>query len=215
MGNITTIFDLLDNWRHFPSYQLERRADIFFAVFLPDVIKKTFNSEVKTIIPEFPIRVGTIYPDKPINKSYKADYFVLTEGTNQCILVELKTDDTSRREEQDDYLTAAQEVKLHALIDGVISIYEATEYKQKYRSLINELISSGLLKEDGSDLVNCASDETEITILYIQPNPSENDDKKSISFAVYSEIVAEHEDELSLRFSKSLIEWANVKPGQQ
>lgn len=26
------LFALLDQWRHFPAYQLERRADVFFAV---------------------------------------------------------------------------------------------------------------------------------------------------------------------------------------
>lgn len=26
-------FELLDRWRHLPAYQLERRADIFFALF--------------------------------------------------------------------------------------------------------------------------------------------------------------------------------------
>ena len=26
--SVAAVFDLLDQWRHFPSYQLERRADI-------------------------------------------------------------------------------------------------------------------------------------------------------------------------------------------
>ena len=29
---ICDVFDRLDKWRHFPNYQLERRADIYFAV---------------------------------------------------------------------------------------------------------------------------------------------------------------------------------------
>lgn len=93
------IFDLLDKWRHFPSYQLERRADIFFAAFLPDLIDDKYKSIPRTIIPEFPIRIGTIRPEIPINKSYKADYFILTEDPKYCVLIELKTDDTSRRDE--------------------------------------------------------------------------------------------------------------------
>ena len=47
------IFDLLDKWRHFPSYQLERRADIFFAAFLPDLIDDKYKSIPRTIIPEY------------------------------------------------------------------------------------------------------------------------------------------------------------------
>jgi hypothetical protein len=36
---ISKLFHLLDNWRNLPSYQLERRADIFFALYLDKIIK--------------------------------------------------------------------------------------------------------------------------------------------------------------------------------
>ena len=32
MKQIDTLFDRMDAWRHFPNYQLERRADVFFAL---------------------------------------------------------------------------------------------------------------------------------------------------------------------------------------
>lgn len=38
------LFDLLDDWRNLPSYQLERRADIFFALHLEIIIKKALGS---------------------------------------------------------------------------------------------------------------------------------------------------------------------------
>ena len=38
---IDGVFELLDKWRHLPGYQLERRADIYFAMFLPDVLRET------------------------------------------------------------------------------------------------------------------------------------------------------------------------------
>lgn len=208
------IFDLLDKWRHFPSYQLERRADIFFAAFLPDLIEDKYQSIQRTIIPEFPIRIGTIRPENPINKSYKADYFILTEDPKYCVLIELKTDDTSRRDEQDDYLAAAQKVKLSALIDGVISIYHATEYKHKYDVLINELTSAGILKRDGKDISNLVEDDLDIEVIYIQPNPDPGLEN-SISFEYFSDLVAVHADEFAQRFSKSLKEWAAVLPGHK
>lgn len=34
MDPITQLFDRMDDWRHFPNYQLERRADIFFCSLL-------------------------------------------------------------------------------------------------------------------------------------------------------------------------------------
>jgi len=36
MKQIDTLFDRMDAWRHLPNYQLERRADIFFAMYLPE-----------------------------------------------------------------------------------------------------------------------------------------------------------------------------------
>jgi len=38
MNRIDAIFDRMDVWRHLPSYQLERRADLFFALYLPEVL---------------------------------------------------------------------------------------------------------------------------------------------------------------------------------
>jgi len=65
MSDVTKgLFGLLDIWRCFPNYQLERRLDIFFAYFLPEIMKKSpFNVEYHIdikhkydhIIPEFPL----------------------------------------------------------------------------------------------------------------------------------------------------------------
>lgn len=59
---ISGLFGLLDRWRHLPDYQLERRADIFFALFLPEVLRAHFAKQNRSIeinpvlIPEFPIK---------------------------------------------------------------------------------------------------------------------------------------------------------------
>lgn len=37
------VFNLLDCWRHLPAYQLERRADIIFALFLLEVLQERFD----------------------------------------------------------------------------------------------------------------------------------------------------------------------------
>jgi len=37
---INKLFDLMDDWRNLPAYQLERRADIFFAIHLEEIIEK-------------------------------------------------------------------------------------------------------------------------------------------------------------------------------
>ena len=71
MKQIDTLFSRMDAWRHFPNYQLERRADIFFALYLPEVLEAKLRFAVgPELAPEFPVRIGTIYPNIPIDKSY-------------------------------------------------------------------------------------------------------------------------------------------------
>ncbi len=61
MSKISVAFDNLDQWRHLPNYQLERRADIFFSLYLKEVIEEKYHVKLHNqIIPEFPVRVGTI-----------------------------------------------------------------------------------------------------------------------------------------------------------
>ena len=105
-------------------------------------------------------------------------------------------------------------VKLSALIDGVISIYQATEYKYKYNALIDELASVGILKRDGIEISNLVEEDLDIKVMYIQPNPDPGLDDL-ISFEYFSNLVAKHTDELAQRFSKSLKEWAAVLPGHK
>jgi hypothetical protein len=40
---IDTLFDLLDAWRHFPGYPLERHAVLYFALYLPEVLGTQFG----------------------------------------------------------------------------------------------------------------------------------------------------------------------------
>ena len=96
---INEVFSLLNDWRNLPAYQLERRADIFFAVYLKKIFKECFSEDVDKIIPELPVRIGTINRDRDTNESIKTDYCVFTKS-NKVYLVELKTDDASIRPEQ-------------------------------------------------------------------------------------------------------------------
>lgn len=43
MKYINDLFDNLDTWRHLPAYQLERCADIFFSLYLPDLLLNKFD----------------------------------------------------------------------------------------------------------------------------------------------------------------------------
>ena len=147
MKQIDTLFNRMDAWRHLPNYQLERRADLFFSLYLPEVLEAKLGFPVaEQIAPEFPVRIGTIYPDIPIDKSYKIDYVALSADADKAILVELKTEGLSRRDNQDKYLLASREVGFPALLGGVLDIFRATNSKRKYFALLEHLESMGLLR---------------------------------------------------------------------
>ena len=57
---IDVLFDKLDMWRNLPAYQLERRADIFFAIYLKDIIQNKYRTIIDFTIPEFPVRRGDL-----------------------------------------------------------------------------------------------------------------------------------------------------------
>ena len=82
--SLERVLALLDRWRHLPAYQLERPAATFFALFLPEVLKKDFKLEEEPeIVPEFPIK-------KPTNhQSHNADFFAYARGCRRSFLVEL------------------------------------------------------------------------------------------------------------------------------
>ena len=194
---IRDLFDLMDKWRHYPNWQLERRADIFFALYLEEILSVVNVEKVNVIVPEFPVRIGEIY-DADVNKSKKIDYVVLSES--EIILVELKTDNSSRREEQDDYLKRSQQVGITKLISGVKKIYQATNSKSKYDNLMADIAKFEAV--DGIE-------KLPIRIVYVQPNGDENNVVNFKKIASLESI----SDEVGVRFRQSLLEWSEIKAG--
>ncbi|MBC8207091.1 MAG: hypothetical protein ISR85_06265 [Kiritimatiellales bacterium] len=230
MKQIDTLFNRMDAWRHLPNYQLERRADLFFSLYLPEVLEAKLGFPVaEQIAPEFPVRIGTIYPDIPIDKSYKIDYVALSADADKAILVELKTEGLSRRDNQDKYLLASREVGFPALLGGVLDIFRATNSKRKYFALLEHLESMGLLRipadmkeimsrpglqgvTEASHGVAVTASVTDSIIVYVQPNGSGDD---IINFEDFRAVVQKHDDPVSQRFAQSLTEWASTKAGEK
>ena len=134
MKTLTKLFGLLTDWRTLPAYQLERRADIFFALYLEDLLKYCnyfAADEVLTIIPEFPAKHAGSH------QSDRIDYMVCSE--RKVVYVELKTDNHSIRSEQAEYLYGIQQRALKDVLDDIITIYRATMARTKYRKLIEKL----------------------------------------------------------------------------
>ena len=141
MDHVMELFSRMDAWRHLPSYQLERRADLFFALYLPQVLQAKLGFPIRPeLVPEFPVRSGTICPQDPTNRSSKIDYLALSADGAHAVFVELKTDNKSRRSKQDEYLLAAQEVGLSSLLEGLLNIFCATDEKRSTSAFLSTLL---------------------------------------------------------------------------
>jgi hypothetical protein len=228
MNLIAVLFNRMDEWRHFPNYQLERRADLLFSLYLPEALEQKLGRPVlPTLIPEFPVRIGTIYPEVPINRSFKVDYVALAEDRTKAVLVELKTDTHSRRTKQDRYLEAARDAGLERLLEGLLQIFRATESKRKYFRLLRLIEDMGLLRipesvkrivarrnlqgiNEASRGIEIVCPTTECEIIYLQPEGTGGD---VLNFTEFAKTVRSHPDPISQRFAQSLEEWARVEPG--
>ena len=203
---IDNLFDLLDDWRNLPSYQLERRVDIFFALHLKTIFWKILGTNVDLIIPEFPVRVGEISEKLPgLNKSFKIDYLVYSKDNQKVYLVELKTDQRSLREKQDWYLNNAAKIKVSGLIDGIVKIYAATKQKTKYDKLLEKLEKIHWIDRIDNKVknLNCM---IEPEVIYIQPI-NDTGRENIISFDKIISALNHSVDPLTVRFLKSLEKW--------
>ena len=214
---IADLFCLLDRWRHLPAYQFERRADIFFALFLPEVLRERLSVEINcTLIPEFPIKkMGN-------NQSKKADYLVLSKNGERAFLVELKTDMASISESQDKYLYDAVDDGLRKIVIGILDICMVTKSRHKYVHLLQLLVDIGLIEcEDGpisaesgyiralekiKDKVEKTRKENwpPLEVVYILPRST-----KTISFKEFAGVIKKGGgEEIRQLFAKRLTEWA-------
>ena len=203
---INKLFDRLDDWRNLPSYQFEKRADIFFAIYLPLIFKEHFNETVIDIIPEFPIRVGTINDDNNLNLSFKADYALFTES-KKVYLVELKTDNGSTSKKQNEYYNLTIEKGFEKIINGIIDIYKAINYKDKYEKLLKKLICNGSIILKDLEFISTSKYVFNNEPIFIKPSKIADDFGYILTFQNIIKIIEKQDDEFTKRFVKSLKAW--------
>ena len=46
MSGIDKLFDCMDAWRHLPNYQLERRAGLFFSLYLTEALEAKLGFKI-------------------------------------------------------------------------------------------------------------------------------------------------------------------------
>lgn len=223
--SLERVLALLDRWRHLPAYQMERPAATFFALFLPEVLKKEFELEEEPeIVPEFPIK-------KPTNhQSHNVDFFAYARGCRHSFLVELKTDMASVDEAQKERLREAAQEGLGKLIRDVRQIATKSPHKQKYVHLLWHLQKLGLLsgvddvfdktfpsvkqgiveKINNIKITGSLRTAPKMQLVYVQPECCTCSDIRFVSFKEFAGIIQRGEtksDTLRRSFGQYLERW--------
>jgi len=231
MEPLDRVFENLDRWRHLPAYQLERRADIFFSVYLKGVVEEVTGVALQEeMLPELPIKRDLIWSEQPSHKSVKVDYVLFSKDRRRVFFVELKTDAQSRRDAQDEYLEAATRLGFRKIVQGVCDILLETKTHQKYHHLASALMRLGYITmpHDLRDFVYPAprvgltqrlgaiqvtDEDALVEVLYVQPEATEG--VRGIDFAQFAAYVARHDDPLSRAFASHLLKWRSVAGGSE
>lgn len=223
MNPLDTVFANLDRWRNFPGYQLERRTDIFFSVYLKGLLEEVTGTPLEEeMIPELPVKLNLVWAERLGNKSVKVDYALFAKDRSRVYFIELKTHGGSRRDAQDHYLATSERLGFRAIVGGFCSILLETKAHQKYHHLTAALARLGYLTLP-ADLaahiypqpkrglterlraIQVSALESSVEVLYVQPNPTEG--VRSIDFAQFAEFVGRHDDPLSKVFATHLLSW--------
>jgi len=208
--NPNKFFSMLKAWKKLPAYRMEPRIDAMVAYYFPELFRDALKIEVSAVIPELPLRLGTIYPtckNQP-NRSFKVDFFVLGKD-GQNFLVEMKSDSGSISVKQCDYLKKTREIGMKALIGGICQITAVSSFTKKYKELKSNLKRIGLIN-DNFEYIGKRDD---VTILFIQPgvkNPCGDSSIKVIDFQKVATVIEKYyQDDFSLELAESLREWSD------
>ena len=205
----TEYFSKLREWKRLPAYRLEPRIDSIIGYYLPSILSDYLRIQIIGIIPEFPIRLGTIKPSHEgsvyADRSYKVDFLAIgNNGINY--LVEFKTDSKSRREGQDLYLTETKNLGTESLINGMLRIATVSTYKPKYKYLKDKATTLGLLNQDGvySGL------NPSLQVVYVQPSTT-NKGENVIDFKWIATWLNKNykDSEFESELASSLLVWAH------
>lgn len=155
MEDMSQVLRQLDDWRHLPAYQLERRVDVLFGMLLPTVIGEKYPVSPGDcrVIPEFPLHKGKL-GEHAGNQSMNVDFAVFFEqrAEKRLSLVELKTDQQSISVPQIGTMGRAAAAGASELLVGVLEAAQASRQPRKYAHLIwtlHEIGCIGLPDADG------------------------------------------------------------------
>ena len=233
--SMSSLFSLLDKWRHFPAFPLEARSEVLFALFLPTVFEAHFKKDGVKIkpqmVPQFPLRQNRLDPrtQKRTNHSNNVDFFALSEDIECVFLIELKTDMNSWRKEQDCYLKMASKMHMRDILEDLKSIVQASKEKRKYYHLLSALCELGLISSTDNLKSEIFAEKPRVMkntidkirilkspalkVVYVQPRKPGSEDKQTlvdgfhyIYFDEFAEIV-EKQGDMGGLFAGYLRKW--------
>ncbi|MBK6733127.1 MAG: hypothetical protein IPG61_03405 [bacterium] len=209
MNGFERVFDQLDRWRCLPDYQLERRADLYFSLYLPQVLESVLGKPFNPfVVPEFPIK------QLNSNRSDKVDYLAANVAKTELVLVELKTDCNSTRPEQFEYLCRGAQKTGAELLNDLSTIRKTSKARLKYDALIAAAMEMGLTG-DGAKMIG---QNHPVVLISPREDFRGRDDAiqkfesagvpfNVVTFERFRETVLACPDPLSVRFAASLDHW--------
>jgi len=238
MTNAKEVFTYLDKYMALPKYQLERRADIFFALYLEKVLSTILKDECKIVLPEFPLRCLKSKEKKSWKEITKIDELIPIAGdssTNidyliagkKCLyFIELKTEKNSFDPKQYwsyQFYSDRKNASWRSLMSFLLKLSEASKKSDKYKEAIKQIQNADLqiineTKENSADI-------NDVRVIYIAPEgilekskgrlkrfkDSEEREGNLITLDQFAKTIKElgNNDDFSKRFVESLEKWNN------
>lgn len=215
---IETILLNLDRWRHLPKYQLECRADMFFGLFVRNIVASHLNVALHhTIIPEFPFK------NSERNTTVNFDYVLFSENLTTAYILELKTDAGSVDDDQLAYLKQARaENDFRSLMTNIMQVADNSKQGSKYDHLFRILESAKLMNSEGKT----ATSGVCVDILYLSPKlddksydkvkkvvDPDGDDANIITFSRAADLLEKTGGAVECHFASYLRRWEQQPAG--
>lgn len=206
----------LDRWRHFPKYQLERRADLFFSLFLREIVQHSgFTGQKqlhRALLPEFPYKNV-----EERHTTVNFDYVLFSEELDTAYIVELKTDPESSGDVNNPYLAELEDgdITFTDIISGLVRVARKSPHKLKYQRLLEELQEIGVVEKDENGGWRCIRQMGKPVIVYLAPGikKTARDQIRLIDFHQAAATLEALGGEVEQLLAAHLRQWQDIKAG--
>lgn len=205
---ISDLFNLLNRWRHLPNYQLECRADVFFALFLPEVLEKECDIKIKQpLIPEFPVDKNK--GDRGHKQQEEMLRRVACKKSLKCLLEDVK--EIAQYKNGDSKQKTQKYVHLLSHLCGL----KLVKFSPELYGLALAKNSKGIATML-SAIELTVSNGVPLKVIYVQPEREQPDknDHTVIDFDTFSDVIMKSyrgSDDVRILFACHLRKWASEK----